>query len=187
MIQPDAVLERYLELRERLESAPSQALQTERGLLFANACRQCRKTDTRTEHRSEKSPAVSWRCSHCSAVWPVEVGFLLRNEFRGGRRPEYDRGVVEMAALGAMLGRLSLQEKRVYLVLNLYEDVGSYGDVAVEAARRWPRMKPEQHGNTARRPEWSEWTVRRTCDSARRKLGDWTAEHRQRERISSRG
>lgn len=170
--QPDDVLGRYLELKA-LHGAPrSQDLVAERGLMFAERCRKCGRKgdDVRTEEREAKTGASSWRCAHCSAVWPVEVGFLLRNEYRGGPRRSHDAGLVELSALGKLLGRLSLQEKRVYLVLYLFEDVGGYAEVAAETARRWPRMKPKRVGNTAKPAVWSEWQVRQTVMAARRKL-----------------
>lgn len=172
---PDEVFWRYLELKRRLSAPASrQSLIAERGLVFGDKCRSC-KGDTFHEERSEKSPAIRYVCSNdeCGKAWPVDLAFLLRNEFQNTRRTD---GVGDLFALMAtysqILNCLPLREQRIYLLLYLYEGLGGYDQVAVEATRRWPRSVPPWGGRGQRPTAWSAWGVRRAVTDARRRINE---------------
>lgn len=171
---PDELLWRYLELGERLGSPAGQNLVAETGLVFAEACVRCGASP---DHRTavQKGPATAYRCGVCQAVWPARIAFLLRNQvgsWRSGRRSggKLEAMMNELAGYGLVLSRLTMRERRVYLRLYVLEQRGCYAAVAVEANRRWPRMRPMRDGRVAG-PRWTEWHVRQVCDSARRTIG----------------
>lgn len=176
-LSPDDVLWRYLELRERLGSAPAHRLVAETGLLFDHRCPRCGAgsaarilVEKRLAHQVR---GAAYRCTACQGSWPVHVGFLLRNEVGGWRslrrRGGLEAGLTELAGYGLALSRLSMRERRIYLELYVFGQRGCYAAVAYEANRRWPRMKPLRDGRTAG-PRWTEWHVRVVCESARRKI-----------------
>lgn len=174
---PDEVPWRYLELRERLGSAPAHQLVSETGLLFDPRCPRCGAgpgarvlVEKRLAHQVR---GAAYRCNNCQASWPVHLGFLLRNEVGGWRslrrRGGLEAALAELAGYGIALSRLSMRERRVYVALYVLEQRGCYAAVAHEANRRWPRMKPLRDGRTAG-SRWTEWHVRAVCDSARQKI-----------------
>jgi hypothetical protein len=153
---PDSVFWRWLELRCRLASAPGHRIVVDRGNWYAPECPACGKS-RRIEAMDEVGRSA-WMCRDCGTPWPVDVGFLLANEYQRSLRGELaELPFVEMTTLESVLRDLSLWQQRIYLQLYLYEDVGSYADVAREAARRWPRV---------RRP-WSEWRTGAIVRAAR--------------------
>lgn len=174
---PDQVLWAYLELRQRLGSPTARDAVIDRGLVFGDFCSNaaCKapKELAKLEERDPKSKASRWICSECAAAWPVDLAFLLRNEFQSS--PRGDAGAdlyAQMATYGTMLSRLPLREQRIYLLLYLYEGVGAYRDVADAANRRFPRTAPPHGQRGPRQNHWTEWTVRRCITAARRRLND---------------
>ena len=177
---PDEVLWRWLELREQLANPSARITVAEKGLVFPEKCPVCKAlgVDARREDYDDVRKVSRWLCAKCEetgrvTVWPVDVAFLLRNEFDHTPVPD---GAAElyatMATYGKILSGLSLREQRIYLLLYLYENVGAYDQVAVEASRRWPRSRPPT-GSRGHRPDrWSEWTVRRCIIDARRRIND---------------
>lgn len=167
---PDEVLWRYLELKEKLGAPAGRNVIAERGLVFGDRCEQCGESEFHEEH-SEKTRAVRYMCSKCHAVWPVDIAFLLRNEFQSSRRGDVGGELFAlMATYGSILASLPLREQRVYLLLYLYENVGAYDLVAREASKRWPRSIPPWGGRGPRPSQWSEWGVRRVIADARRRI-----------------
>ena len=177
---PDEVLWRWLELREQLSSASARVTVAEKGLVFADKCPTCKATsdDARLEEYDDVRKVSRWVCYACGesgrvTVWPVDVAFLLRSEFdhtpvRDGAADLY----ATMATFGKILSVLTLREQRIYLLLYLYENIGAYDQVAVEAGRRWPRSRPPVGTRGSRPDRWSEWTVRRCINDARRRITD---------------
>lgn len=172
---PDEVLWRYLELKRRLSAPASrQSLIADRGLVFGDKCKTC-AGETFHEERSEKSLAIRYICSNeeCAKPWPVDLAFLLRNEFQSTRR---SNGAAELFALMAtysqILKCLPLRDQRIYLLLYLYEGLGGYDQVAREATMRWPRSVPPWGGRGPRPTSWSAWGVRRVVHDARRRIND---------------
>lgn len=172
---PDEVFWRYLELKQRLGAPASRSsLIADRGFVFGEKCGRCGGKSFHEEH-SAKSQAIRYACSDpdCGAAWPVDVAFLLRNEFQNTRRPDGAGDLFAlMATYSQILRCLPLREQRVYLLLYLYEDLGGYDDVAREASRRWPRSIPPWGGRGPRPREWSSWGVRRVVNDARRRIND---------------
>lgn len=169
---PDEVLWRYLELKEKLGAPAGRNAIAERGLVFGDRCGECGESMFHEEH-SEKTKAVRYMCSKCNAPWPVDVAFLLRNEFQSSRRGDVAGDLYAlMATYSSILSKLQLREKRVYLLLYLYENVGGYDLVAKEATKRWPRSVPPTGGRGPRANGWSEWSVRRVVTDARRRIND---------------
>lgn len=172
---PDDVLWRYLALRERIASASGRQPIAEKGLVFADKCPRCKATekDARLEEIDERTNASRWICIECEAAWPVEVAFLLRNEFQSSPKPDAAADLyAELATWHQILSKLLLREQRIYLLLYLYENVGGYGEVALEANRRWPGSRPP-HGQRGPRPAiWTPWTVQRVVVDARRRLNE---------------
>ena len=172
---PDEVLWRYLALRERIASASGRQPIAEKGLVFADKCPACGvlEADARMEEHDDRTGASRWVCIECEAAWPVEVAFLLRNEFQSSPKPDAAADLyAELATYHQILTKLLLREQRIYLLLYLYEDVGGYREVALEANRRWPTFRPP-HGSRGPRPSiWSSWTVQRVVVDARRRLND---------------
>jgi transposase-like protein len=172
---PDDILWRYLSLRERIASASGRQPVAEKGLVFAEKCPGCKALDreARMEEQDKRTGASRWVCIECEAAWPVEVAFLLRNEFQS--TPKVDAAAdlyAELATYYQMLSKLLLREQRIYLLLYLYENVGGYREVALESNRRWPTFRPP-HGSRGPRPAtWSSWTVQRVIVDARRRLND---------------
>jgi hypothetical protein len=169
---PDAVLWRYLELKEKLGAPAGRNAIAERGLVFGDRCASCAGTVFHEEH-SERTKAIRYVCSGCEASWPVDVAFLLRNEFQSSRHGDIGGDLrALMADYGAILSKLQLREKRIYLLLYLYENVGCYESVAKEATKRWPRSIPPWGGRGPRPGGWTEWGVRRVVTDARRAIND---------------
>lgn len=170
---PDQLLWRYLELRQKLGAPAARQTVVDRGLVFGDRCSQCKapEADARLEERDEKAEASRWICSKCQAVWPVDLAFLLRNEFQSTPKPDAAADLYSLLGTYSMiLSALPLREQRVYLLLYLYENVGGYDQVAKEANRRWPRSSPP-YGTRGPRPDgWTEWTVRRCVTDARRRI-----------------
>lgn len=166
-VKPDDVLERWLRLREELGSPRASSLVAEKGLLFSLVCTRCGADGShRAEEREKRTGASRWVCSHCSAPWNVAQGFLLQNEFDSHPRPgRLDARFAELGTYAKILSDLSQAQQRIYLLLYLHENVGSYQDAADEANRRWPNMRPR---NTDR---WTEWTVRKIVADSRRRIG----------------
>ncbi len=172
---PDDVLWRYLALRQKIGAPSARNAVVDKGLVFGDECVACGESleVARVEERDEKTKASRWVCSVCDAVWPVDLKFLLRNEFDSSPRP----GVGEelYALLGTystILSRLLLREQRIYLLLYLYENVGGYEEVARVANERWPRFRPP-YGQRGPRPNgWTKWTVGRCVVDARRRIND---------------
>ena len=111
---PDQVLWLYLELRQKLGSPAARDTVAERGLVFGDFCgsKECKapKESARLEERDPKSGASRWICQECGAAWPVDLAFLLRNEFQSS--PRGDAGAelyAQMATYGGMLSRLPLR------------------------------------------------------------------------------
>lgn len=171
---PDDVLWRWLELRAELSSPPGCDLVADTGLGFADACPRCGLADSLTEH-SKKGPggktATAYRCGACQAPWPVEIRFLLRNEFFSSPRPAaIEPQLIELGRLAAILSKLTMREQRVYLALYVFEGIRNLEELAKQAGERWPSMRPLNSGRA--RGGWSEWAARKTVESARRKIRD---------------
>ena len=171
---PDQVLWRYLALKEQLGSPATRSPVIDRGLVFGDECVHCSADveDAKLEERDKKTGASRWVCSRCHAAWPVDVAFLLRNEFQSSRRPNGASAekLSQLATLGSVLDGLLLREQRIYLLLYLYEGVGSYDDVAAEANKRWPTFHPP-YGTRGPRPQrWTEWAVRKVVTEARKRV-----------------
>ena len=170
---PDEVLWRYLELRQKLGSPAARNTVAERGLVFGDECAECEAPEkgARLEQHCEKTRASRWVCSACDAPWPVDVAFLLRNEFQSAPRPGVQ---MELYALlgtySQILSGLPLREQRCYLLLYLYENVGDYLAVADEMRRRWPRSHPPNGRHGPSPGGWTEWAVRRTVTDARKRI-----------------
>lgn len=170
---PDEVLWRYLELRQKLGAPSARDTVAERGLVFGEKCPECDAPErlARLEQLNPKTGASRWTCSTCNALWPVDVAFLLRNEFQSTPRPDASGDLYALlGTYSQILGKLPLREQRCYLLLYLYENVGDYEAVAVEMNRRWPRSRPPNgaHGPSPR--GWTEWAVRRTVTDARKRI-----------------
>jgi len=171
---PDELLWRYLRLRERLGSPRARQTVAETGLVFGGRCSECGAAEklARLEELSKDTLASRFRCSNCNAAWPVDVAFLLRNEFQSSRRHDSSSLYDQLASYGRILSSLSIREQRVYLLLYLYEGIGGYADVAQEMNRRFPRSLPPRgaRGPQLRAGGWSEWSVRQTVNAARRSV-----------------
>ncbi len=171
---PDELLWRYLDLRRRLTSPGVRSPVAERGLVFGAKCDACAQVGaSRLEEYCKQTSASRWVCSECNAPWPVDVQFLLRNEFQSSPRP--GQAWNDLAALGTysqILSRLPLREQRCYLLLYLYENIGDYADVALEMNRRWPRSNPPTGRFGPSPKHWTEWTVRRTVTDARKRINE---------------
>lgn len=174
----DDFLWRWLELRESLESPAGADLVADTGLIFDTCCRKCSRPNTceqfeRRVRGSEKT-VTSYRCSVCQAPWPVEIAFLLRNEFsKTPHPPGIERQLVELATYSRLFSRLSMREVRAYLILFLFDGIRDYRELAEAIRERWPTMRP-MNGSRAV-GDWTEWTARKTVSSARHKLRDGAA------------
>lgn len=172
---PDEVLWRYLELRQKLGAPAARHTVVDRGLVFGDRCAQCKapEADARLEERDERAKASRWVCSKCAAVWPVDLAFLLRNEFQSTPKPDAAADLYSLlGTYSQILSGLTLREQRVYLLLYLYENVGAYDQVAREANKRWPRSNPPTGSRGPRPNVWTEWGVRRCVTGARRRIND---------------
>ena len=168
------MLFRYLELRERLESASPRSPIADKGLVFEPICGNpnCKAldADARLEEIDERSKASRWLCVECGAAWPVELKWLLWNDFQSTpvRDPTGDLRA-DLGTYYQILSRLLLREQRIYLLLVLFER-RSYEDAAIEANRRWGNFRPP-HGQRGPRPErWSKWTIQRVVMDGRRRV-----------------
>lgn len=174
---PDDVLWRFLRLRERL-GAPRRAHRViDRGLVFGDRCQDCgasAETAWFDEYiRDPRTGVPGWRylCAECGQPWPVDVAFLLRNTIQSsGRSGGLDSQMNTLALYSSLLSVLDLRQQRVYLLLYLYENIGSYAAVADEMNKRFPRSSPPQSARGPRAGGWSEWSVRQTINGARQKL-----------------
>lgn len=171
---PDSVLFRYLELRERLESASPREPVAERGLVFAEVCgnEKCAapSVDARVEEIDDRSKASRWICAECDKPWPVELKSLLWSDFQSSpvRDPTGDLRA-DLGTFYQILSRLLLREQRIYLLLVLFEG-RSYEEAATEANRRWTNFRPP-HGQRGPRPaRWSKWTIQRVVVDGRRRV-----------------
>ncbi len=172
---PDSVLWRYMQLRQRLGSPSARSPIVDRGLVFGDKCPECKAKDSRLEQLDEKSGASRWVCGAegCGQPWPVDVAFLLRNEFSSSRRPDASSDLyADLGTYSKILDRLLLREKRIYLLLYLYEDVGGYEKVAFEANQRWPSFRPPYGTRGPKPARWSKWTVQRVITDGRRRIRD---------------
>lgn len=172
---PDEVLWRYLALRQKLGAPAARQVVVDRGLVFGDECDNCKapSKEARLEEWDEKTRASRWMCTECDRPWPVDLKFLLRNEFQSSRRPSQGEELhALLATYSKILSRLLLREQRIYLLLYLYENVGGYEEVAKEANQRWPNFKPP-YGNRGPKPNgWTKHTVNRVVVDARRRLND---------------
>lgn len=172
---PDDVLWRYLSLRERIASASGRQPIADKGLVWADKCPACGALDhdARMEEIDDRTSASRWVCVECLGAWPVEIAFLLRNEFQSTPKPDAAQDLyAELATYHQILTKLLLREQRIYLLLYLYENVGGYREVALEATRRWPTFRPP-HGQRGPRPAtWTPWTVQRVVVDARRRVNE---------------
>lgn len=172
---PDDVLWRYLALRERLSAPASRLTVVDQGLVFGDVCanKKCRASsdDARLEEQDARSGASRWMCNACGTVWPVDLAFLLRNEFQTTPRPDASADLyARLGDYARILTRLLLREQRIYLLLYLYEGVGGYEEVAKAANTRWPTFRPP-YGNRGPRPSyWTKHSVSRVVTDARKRI-----------------
>lgn len=165
-----------MQLRQRLGSPSARHPVVDQGIVFGDKCDRCKATETCLEQLDERSGASRWVCGAegCGEPWPVDVKFLLRNEFQATRRPDASADLyADLGTYSQILGKLLLREQRIYLLLYLYEDVGGYEEVAFEANQRWPAFHPPMRGTRGPKAErWSRWTVNRVVVDARRRIND---------------
>lgn len=175
----DRIFWEYLRLREKLASPAPRQTVAETGLVFGQHCKECRAPvrEACLEERCRKTGASRYRCTHCQAIWPVDVAFLLRNEFQDSRTSNATDLYHRLALYSRLLNTLTVRERRVYLLLFLYEGLSSYEEVAKEMQRRFPRSLPPSGARGPRPAAWSEWAVRRTIHDARRRLRDNAQAH----------
>ena len=171
---PDRLFWEYLRLREKLHSPAVRNSVAGTGLVFGDYCKECRAPGhlARLEETCERTGASRYRCAKCQAIWPVDVAFLLRNEFQATPRLQSADLYAKLGTYARILNRLTIRERRVYLLLFLYESVGGYEEVAKEMNRRFPRSAPPSGARGPKPGEWSVWAVRRTVNDARRRLRD---------------
>ncbi len=173
----DRVLEEWVELNERLTSAKSTTLTTHRGLVRWKTCknpkcsgrlgRDCR------ERCHPNTGELSYHCSRCGHQWMTTIGFVLRSQLSAqrSRKPgTSDEHLARLASLRMALESLELDERRIYLELFCYEEIGGYAEIARVANERWPRSRPPDRGRGPRPSGWTEWTVRRTINDCRAKI-----------------
>lgn len=180
---PDELLWAYLELRERLAQPASRSPVADSGRVYARHCSQCDApaVEALLEERSDRKSTYVYRCRACQALWPVDTAFLLKSEVQ---MPRSNGAVVvwrNLALYERVLASLPLDEQRAYLLLYLYEGVGSYTDVAAEMRRRWPTSVPPSGRAGPRVRGWTEWAVRQAVNSARRKIRTSAMAHADRE------
>jgi len=122
---------------------------------------------------------IESRCARCRGPWTVVPAVLLRSDFSSRARVSgpnvsavgvsnpsgVERLHAEAATYGTALSRLKFWQRRIYLLLYLWEETGSYAAVADEATRRWRRT----------RRVWSEWHVRTTVFESQNVI--WTGLH----------
>ncbi len=173
---PDSVLWRYLQLRQRLGSPSARNPVVDRGLVFGDHCLKCgaRNEEARLEEIDQRSGASRWICGveGCREPWPVDLGFLLRNDFQSTPRPDASADLyADLGTYALILGKLLLREQRIYLLLYQYEDL-CLESVADEANARWPTFHPPYGSRGPRPTRWSRWTVQRVVTDARRRLND---------------
>lgn len=160
---PDAVFWRWLELQQRLRSTGGSHRIVDQGLIFGPRCLNCRGEEM--DERSSGAGSAAWFCAGCGSPWPIDIGHLLSHELRHSRRPGQSDLREAAADLSIALASLVQREQRAYLLLYLYENVGSYDVVAREMSKRFPRSKPPGNGG-----QWTEWSARRVISTARSKI-----------------
>lgn len=186
MSRVDAFLFEWLELRESLQAAAGATLFRGKGWVFKPKCVGCEKpeAEARTYEIKKKKQKdqlgdareiIRFYCAHCQRDWDGDLQFEPMRRWKG--KPERmtngtEVRMVRLVSLETLLSRLDLRAQRLYLRLFLYEDIRNYADLAEEANKRWPRMRPQQ-GATNRAPaRWSEWTARQIVLKSRERLLD---------------
>jgi hypothetical protein len=163
---PDHVLPTWLALRQRLSSPAAQDPVVERGFHHEPICEFCDSTHRAESYVEEEGLATPfWTCADCGKPWTSRPTVLIRGDFAERSRVRGGRVFDVLATYGAALSRLTLWQRRLYLLLYLFEDVGGYGDVALAATRRWKRTERQ----------WSEWKARTLIAESRDEI--WIGLH----------
>ena len=181
---PDHAVYKLAEMKERLYSGRAQDLRASEGLIPGARC-SCGSTTRRTETRKvcgdcgarwpksnprtcpKGHPAAIWisfeACRRCDLVWPTEPAFIPRGLIEGGRRnTAIEDLLTDLATLDSMVSRLTLWERRVYL-LHLFGEHHGGQDALVHRCRQlWPR----------RAQRWTRDGVRALVAAARDRLRD---------------
>lgn len=148
---------RYLELRERLSSAPSPEIAAVRGWIYAGSCGACGHR-RRREVWNQRARAHVMRCTRCGRAWSRELGFIPRAAISGGTNPDPQARLAELATGAQVLSKLATYERLVFLAYCTWKGPGRADlGIALEARDALPEAPWP----------WTQYRVRELIRSAR--------------------
>ena len=188
LARPDDVVRRWITLRRELDASRGPAIHTAgMGVIPSPRCPHCGASATQYRvdvdanaaapilqgaqvSETDPPPWLAY-CAKCERPWLLQFVALPRTG--GGTHGREDR-LTELAILGRVLDgcRFNHRERRLYLELYLFLDLGCFERVADDANDRWPGMAPAYRGSGPHATRWTRATVRTLVIGSRTRILD---------------